>query len=136
LILDQVLHDVLTNAELNGTREFYGTPGDRQVALVSNPGYGMPWPDSYVPAVSGYTVHRVIEGNRDDHEPPMLGVRIDNFEPGQKESGIFYAPIEVTVLNAGGLRDGAIVTGGCSVLYTPVREKGGWTVELSGAWDP
>ena len=136
LILDQVLNDVLTNPRLADSREFYGTPSDQQIALVTSSHYGVAWPESYVPAVEGYSVHRVFEGTAAANQPPMLGVRIDKLNLEQKESGIFDAPIEITLLNAGGPRNGAIIAGGCSVRYAPKREEGGWVVEYSGALDP
>jgi hypothetical protein len=65
----------------------------------------------------------------------MLGVRIDKMNLEQKDSGLYNAPIEITILNGGGTRDG-IVQGGCSVYYMPKREGDHWIVKCSGALDP
>src|SRR5579884_4174821 len=62
-ILDALVQDVLVNDLLNDIRADYGTPGTKQVALVSNGDYGVPWPEDYRPrAPAGYKVRRVAEG--------------------------------------------------------------------------
>lgn len=53
----------------------------------------------------------------------------------QKDVGLFKAPIEITILNGGGTKDG-IIMGGCSVYYVPNREGDHWTVKYSGSLDP
>jgi hypothetical protein len=140
-ILDAVLQDVLTNTGLQDTREFYGTAGDKKVALVSNRDYGEPWPAKYRPDLPGWTVSRVEEGDaRDRNKPHLLGIRIDKFSEDDKEQGgPFDAPIAVTVMNVGGDRNGdviAAVIGGCSVYYTPKQVDDKWIVEFGGAMDP
>jgi hypothetical protein len=137
LILDAVLHDILSNPNLKNTREFYGTPGEKQVALVTNRGYGVPWPADYRPVIAGWTVSRVEEGDkRDADKPRLLGIRIDKYSQDHKERvDLFNAPIAVTVLNAGGHKNGAVI-GGCSVNYSPKQVSGKWVVEFEGLLDP
>src|SRR5262245_15359921 len=73
-ILDAILRDVLESDFLRGIRDTYGTPGDRQVALVSNPRRGIPWPEGYVPVLpQGCRACRVtgVRGGRED-QPRQL----------------------------------------------------------------
>lgn len=137
LILDAVLLDILNNPELKDTREFYGTAGDRRTALVTNRDYGIPWPAGYQLILNGWTVIRVEEGaKRTPDRQRLLGVRIAKFaEQDEKRDGLFDAPIEVTILNAGGAKNGAVI-GGCSVHYHPKRVGSKWVVELVGSSDP
>ena len=130
LILDAILDDVLNNPDFKDIRDSYRTPGDRQIALVSNPEYGVPWPEGYRPTIAEYTVVRVSEGELSGEDKPgLLGVRIDKFDLQHKRSGLFNTPIVITILNAGGSRDGAEF-GGCSIFYNPKREGNKWTVEF------
>jgi hypothetical protein len=134
---DAVLQDVLTSAFLKEVRETFGTPGDPQMALVSNPDNGIPWPEGYQPAMpDGYHVHRVAEGRVGGEDGPrLLGIRIDKLDLDQKESGLFREPVVVTLLNAGGTKD-EVVIGGCSVYYSPRREGDRWVVECTRLCDP
>jgi hypothetical protein len=136
-ILDAIIRDVLESDFLKDVRVDYGTPRDKQVALVSNAKYGVPWPEDYRPVLpEGYRVCRAAEGaNGGQAEPRRLGVRIDRFDLGQKEAGLFREPIEITVMNAGGTENGARI-GGCSVYYIPVRKEGSWVVESTRLQDP
>ena len=137
LVLDAIVRDVLESDFLKDVRASYGTPGDRRVALVSNASYGIPWPQDYRPvAPEGYEVRRVAEGAAGaEDQPRMLGIRIDKFDVGQREAGLFRESIEITVMNAGGWKNGDIV-GGCSVYYVPAREGNGWAVEATRLQDP
>lgn len=129
-ILDALVQDVLVSHFLNDIRAGYGTPGDKQIALVSNSHSGVPWPEDYQPLVpAGYEVRRVTEGTgiRED-QPHMLGIRIDKLDLDQKATELYREPIQITLLNAGGTKNGN-VAGGCSVYYVPVRKEGGWEVE-------
>ena len=136
-ILDAVPRDVLENPDLKSTREDYGTSGDRRVALVSNRGVGLPWPADYRPALSGWAVSRVDEGvDRDADQPRLLGVRIDcYYEKDQERAEMFRWPIVVTVLNAGGGRNGAVI-GGCIVGFSPKRVGDSWAADCMEIFDP
>jgi hypothetical protein len=136
-ILDAILRDVLESDFLKDVRADYGTPGDKQLVLVSNAGYGVPWPDDYRPLLpQGYQVRRPVKGagNRED-QPRVLGIRIDKFDLDQKEPGLHRESIEITLMNAGGTKNGAII-GGCSVYYIPTRKGAGWVVESTRLQDP
>jgi hypothetical protein len=138
LILDAILKDVVSNPTLKHEREFYGIRGDKQIALVTNSHYGIPWPKTYQPRLDGFTVRRVrgdAEDEKSDEKPRMLGVRIDKMNLKQKDAGLFNAPIEITILNGGGTKDG-IIMGGCSLYYIPKGEGDHWTVEYSGSLEP
>lgn len=131
-ILQAVLKDVLTNPDLKGTHEFYGTAADGTVVLSDGGEVG--WPAGFRPETPGY---RLVPAARDPfvRQRRVLGVRLDRFDLAKKPGGLFDTPIEVCVLNVGGSADGGVI-GGCSVYYVPKRVGKGWTVELQGIHDP
>lgn len=135
-ILDAVLRNVLTDPSLEDVRGFYGTPGDSEFALVSNP-ERPGWPDSYVPAVDCYESQRIIEGAKvEPRSPPRLGIRLDKFNLREKSS-VFVHPIEIVVFNAGGTGDDhSIINGGCGIHYDVARDGVSWTVTQAGCSDP
>jgi hypothetical protein len=131
-ILQLVVKDVLTNPDLKGTREFYGTAKDKTVALVDNERLG--WPKEFKPDTHGYRLVKVredpfVNGRR------VLGVRVDKFDLNDKETAPFRTPIEVCLFNAGGSANGGVI-GGCTVYYVPKRVDKRWTVEYAGCFDP
>jgi hypothetical protein len=146
-ILDAILLDVLTNPSIADTRKFYGTPGSKQVALVSDTAYGVPWPENYHPSVDQFTFCRVSERECSKLElllktfdapdimwdlvntPRLLGVRIDKYDLAHKQVGLFEMPVQVTIMNAGGSKNGA-VAGGCTLYYTPERQGDNWVCEV------
>src|SRR5262245_57231547 len=134
-ILDAVLRDLLNNPGLKDARDFFGTPGDREIALVSNTEHGLCWPAHYCPSVPGWKARPVIEGRRPQEERRLLGVRLDKFDLGGQDESPFDAPVKVTILNAGGYGNGAVI-GGCCVSYAPKRQGAGWTVVCRGVFDP
>jgi hypothetical protein len=125
-ILPVLVADVLTNQRLKASREFYGTSGDKRFALVGSEALTLP--KSFHAAVPGYQqVGAKREGNR------LLGIRVDKFQELQKDNA---GPILlVTLFNAGGSANGAVV-GGCTVRYGARSKEKGWTVELAEPLDP
>ncbi|MBI1914254.1 MAG: hypothetical protein HYS12_05890 [Planctomycetes bacterium] len=116
-ILPALLADVLTNPRLKTTRDFYGTPGDKRFALVNSDAWT--WPKDFRPSVPGHRQAPVRRaGNR------LLGIRIDQYQ------GEENYPIKLTLLNAGGDANGAVV-GGCTLRYTTREGAKGTVVELS-----
>jgi hypothetical protein len=137
-ILREVIRDVLANPQLEPTRQFYGTTGDRRLALVSNPSYGIPWPVDFDPQVPGCTVVRTTEA-AEENQPKsrLLGIRLDWFDLGKKANPLFDGPVHITILNAGGSgATGVVVVGGCSVCYQPVKDGTNWTAKFLSALDP
>ena len=61
-VLDGIIYDVLYNPTFQEMRQEYGTVGDREIAFVTCPGYGIPWPGDYVPDVGGYLFKHMTEG--------------------------------------------------------------------------
>ena len=118
-ILPLVVADVLKNPRLKTMREFYGTPGDKRFALVNSNAWT--WPEKLAPA--GY-----------DRTPPnqvgprLLGIAIDKIS----WQGDEYAKsaIAISLLNAGGSANGAVIGSGM-IRYTAQRLEKGWTVELA-----
>lgn len=135
-ILNAVARDILMNPAHQSSRDFYGTPGNRELALVSYNNYGVPWPRTYRPNISGYRFSRIADGEPSGYRRPrLLGLRIDKFNLDQKTGQMFDFPIEVTILNAGGNPDGVSHVGGCSVYYMPRATNGTWTAEYRGSVD-
>ena len=115
--LPALLADVLNNPRLKSTRDFYGTPGDKQFALVNSEVWT--WPKTFRPSVPGYRLAPVRRaGNR------LLGIRIDQYQGGENDT------IKVTFVNAGGDANGAVI-GGCTLRYTARPGDKGTVVELS-----
>lgn len=139
-IFDAIIVHVLNDSTLSHTREFYGTKGDRNFALVSNGMYGIPWPDWYTPSVENFDSTRFDEGSSVDHSRPrLLGIRLDKFDlqDNRKDeiSHLFEGQIHITLLNAGGNGGDVTHIGGCSVYYNAKRDGDKWRVEFVGALD-
>jgi hypothetical protein len=131
-ILQAVITDVLTNPDLKGAREFYGTRKDRTLALVDTDKLG--WPEGFKPKTAGY---RLVEVRHDPfvNQNRILGIRLDRFDLGQKKAELFNTPIQVCLFNAGGSANGGVI-GGCLVYYAPNRAGKRWTVECTGWVNP
>ncbi len=132
-LLQAIVEDVLTNPELKDTRAFYGTPEDKQFALVD--GATVAWPEWFEPSAPGYKIHRDGSRRLCFFERRLLGISLHKFSLKEKKAGPENAPIEVVVSNAGGSANGAVI-GGCTVSYAPRREGNRWVVEFHGAIDP
>ncbi len=131
-ILQALVTDVLTNPQLKDTREFYGTAKDRTVGIVDNEKLG--WPRHFKPETPG---HKLVEVRRDPFEDGrrILGITIHKFDLKQKKADILDTPIEISLFNAGGSANGAVI-GGCIVYYVPKLVGKRWTVEYQGSLDP
>jgi hypothetical protein len=135
-ICTALLNDLLSNSELADSRDFYGTPGDTQFALMSYSESGCRWPLWFEPSVPGYKCHRFDENSViNQSDPRLLGFRLDTFSPLEKSEGLFNGQIIVTVTNAGGSGNGGVI-GGCNVFYAAEQHKGRWLIEFRGALDP
>ncbi len=137
MILEAVVRDVLTNPQLRRARDFYGTEGRREAALVTVPGYDVPWPSGFESDLAGWTLFE-MDGyaERDPSAQRLLGIRIDAYmDEGDNPTLLFSAPISVTIMNVGGSANGSVI-GGCFVNYRPRLEGGVWTVTLEGVFDP
>ncbi len=150
LILEQVLNDLLTNPDLKSAREFYGTPGDKTVALVKES--TVAWPKNWHPRVPGYEVQYRSEatpvtdlvywympmgpwivGYFHSVQPRLLGVHLDklNLSPDRD----YDDQISVCLFNIGGYANGD-AGGGCIVYYTITRRDGTWVAEYESSFDP
>jgi hypothetical protein len=120
-LLPVVVADVLSNPRLKSTREFYGTPGDTRFALLN--GDAWTWPaDAKIDIANHQRTAPQREGKR------LLGIRIDQYDSGK-------GTLQVTIRNAGGSDNGAVV-GGCTIRYTARSTEKGWTVELAESTEP
>jgi hypothetical protein len=117
-LLPELVADILKNPRLKTTREFYGSPDDARFALVSSA--ALTWPKEFRADVPGY---RLVSA--DGTGKRLLGIRVDKMEyPDPDAKGV----ITVTLVNAGGNANGAVV-GGCTLRYAATLGKG-WVVEL------
>jgi len=120
-VLPLIVADVLKNPRLKSTREFYGSPGDKRFALVNSDAWT--WPKELQLDVAG---HQLTPAKREGQR--LLGIRFDgNQEPGKANAKPIFT---ITLLNAGGSANGAVV-GGCTIRYTARQLEKGWAVELA-----
>lgn len=125
-ILPALIADVLNNPRLKATRAFYGTPDDKRFALVNSDAWT--WPVTCRPDVPGYQmVPAERKGNR------LLGIRIDHYPDARKEND--NPSITVTLVNAGGSANGAVIGGG-TIRYTTKSAAKGSVVELAEPVQP
>jgi hypothetical protein len=116
-ILPALAADVLNNPRLKTTREFYGSPGDKRFALIPNP--AVAWPKNML--VPGFQLTKAEPAGK-----RLLGLRVDEVRDAE---GKKPARIAVTLLNAGGSANGAVVGGG-TIRYTARPTETGYAVEL------
>lgn len=142
--MDAVLSDLLTRRTCKSSREFYGTPGDREIILV-NTNYSVPWPQSYGP--KGLRGWRIIPGSHYEAPKPSkfdkcdrkLGVRIDLLciNPAILDSergNPFFGPISLCVFNVGGHKNGAVI-GGCEYYWSAEFRGNAWVLKFRGGFD-
>jgi hypothetical protein len=120
-VLPVVVADALKNPRLKATREFYGSPGDKRFALVNSDAWT--WPKELK---FDTPEHQLTPAMREGQR--LLGIRVDRFQEPVKDGA--PATLTVTLVNAGGNSNGAVV-GGCTLRYTARHTEKGWTVELS-----
>jgi hypothetical protein len=111
--LPLIVADILKNPRLKSTREFYGSAGDNRFALINSPAWT--WPKELKLDTPGYKVMAPGKtGNR------LLGIRVERAND----------EITVSLVNAGGTGNGAVVGSGM-IRYTTHETEKGWTVRLA-----
>jgi hypothetical protein len=123
------VQDVLTNPELQESRDFYGTSGDSQAILRV-------WtPDKLVaPSVPGWNLKLVDDYPPNDPElHRVLGVRLDKIEDDPNDP--FAKSIELVLDCAMGSKNGGVI-GGARIFYKAQRQNDNWTVQCLGVADP
>src|SRR5207249_891977 len=110
------------------TREFYGTAKDKTFTLKASDKLG--WPKGFTPETHGY---KLAEVHLDPfvNQRRVLGINLGKFDLKQKKSEVFDTPIQISIFNAGGSANGAVI-GGCIVHYVPKRVGKRWIVEFKG----
>src|SRR5262249_14476897 len=80
-ILQALVTDALTNPDLKGTRDSYGTAKDKTFALVD--GQSLAWPKQFKPDTPGF---KLVEPNLDPFidQRRILAIRLDKFDLKQK----------------------------------------------------
>lgn len=120
-VLPVIVADILKNPRLQSTRDFYGTPGDKRFALVNSDAWT--WPKELkVDTPDRQLTPAKREGNR------VLGIRSDGYQEPSKTNA--KPSFTITLLNAGGNANGAVI-GGCTIRYAARQLEKGWAVELA-----
>lgn len=132
-LLQQCLQHLLTDADFKDERDFYGTPGNTEVVLLSNS--QTEWPAGFQPQVKGYDLRfdqpKSVEydGNR------ILGIRLEKLDVTAPASGLFEGNIKLVLSNVGGTKNG-IHTGGCITNFTVIREGNSYSAKCTLSFDP
>ena len=78
--------------------------------------------------MGGYLFKHMTEGAFDRSGRRLLGIRIDKFSFAPGGDNPFDFPITVTLMNAGGWRNGDSALNGCSVHFSSERQGSKWLV--------
>jgi hypothetical protein len=139
VILNAVLHDILTNPELETTRNCRGIPGGKVIALST--ASSEPWPTAYVPDVDGFEFW-FIDPNRDREPsmPPQLCICLNHFafpppDKAPKDDMYGGCAIHVGIFNVGGITS-KTVKNGCGVFYSVEKLENKWLVTFEGQLAP
>lgn len=116
-----VVADIVKNPRLKATCDFSGTPGDKRFALIDSAAWA--WPKEFKADVSDFERAPAKRAGR-----RLLGIRVDQFQQADKEGD--NSVLTVTLVNAGGSDNGAVI-GGCTIHYTAQSTANGWVVELT-----
>ncbi len=125
-LVQALLSDILTNPELKGLRDFYGTPDSKKLVLDRRG--VVAWQNGIKPDTNGF---ELVESKPEPfaNRPRVLGVRLGQFEiePTDLKDGSGIA--EIAFFNAGGGGNG-VVTGETFLQYSLLRVKNHWIVRL------
>jgi hypothetical protein len=116
-VLPKLVADVLKDPHLKTTREFYGSPDDTRFALVNSDAWT--WSKEAPLAVAGF---QLTPAKREAQR--LLGIRVDKVQFAEDDKN--KSTITLTLLNAGGSTNGAVI-GGCTIRYR-LGEKA-WVLE-------
>lgn len=133
--LRQCVRHALTDPELQSTRDFYGTSGNQDIALVDGP--EVTWPRGLRPSAAGFRFRlnsaKTSAGEESDR---MLGIRLLKLDVRAPSAGFFMdGNVALVLTNVGGARNGDAV-GGCVVCYIIQREGSTVIARCSGWFDP
>lgn len=116
--LPLIVADILKNPRLKSTREFYGSANDNRFALVNSAAWT--WPKNQKLDTPGFQLTPTNKvGQR------MLGIRVERVND----------EITVSLVNAGGSENGAVVGSG-TIRYTTRETDKGWLVKLAEGLTP
>jgi hypothetical protein len=119
--VQQCVDHAVTSPFLAHVRDFYGTPGDTEVVLVSNG--PIMWPKGLRHEVGGLRLRfaSATEMCGPDQDR-KLGIRLDKLNVVGPVTRFMDGNIELVLTNVGGDRNGA-VQGGCSVIYIVEKDE-------------
>lgn len=132
-ILQQSLEIMLTDNDLQHVRDFYGTPGDREIVLIHDT--DAPWPENFHPKVKGFSIRYAKEITGAGESNRVLGIRIDKKDFTKPISGVFDGNLKFGMSNVGGTMNGA-VNGGCLVFFCIQRKDETSVPVLHWIFDP
>ncbi len=132
--LRQSIAHVLTSSDLADSRDFYGTHGDSEVILVNDG--PIKWPDDLKPEVAGFRLRFASQFEPDGQcKDRILGIRLEKRDLLAPSDGFMDGNISLSLINAGGTRNGAVI-GGCSVYYVVQIREGTIVARAGWALDP
>jgi len=115
-ILRVVVTDILTNPKLKSSRDFYGTPGDKGIAMIDGE---FAWTKKVPP--TGFQLRRPYDGF--GSQSRLLGLTLEGFDLKKDPA---EAHVQVDFYNAGGTANGP-GNGYCRISYSDgKRMEVGW----------
>ena len=129
------LRHVLTDSDLAVSREFYGTPGGKDVGLVNDG--SIPWPDGLDLRANGYQLRFAGQrrANKNQESDRVLGIFLSGLDVRGPANGFLDGNITLFLSNVGGTRNGGVI-GGCQVYYAVDRIDGVINTTYVWAFDP
>jgi hypothetical protein len=132
--VQQSIAYALASPNLADTRDFYGTQGDSEVILVNDGPIN--WPDNLKPEVAGFRLRFASQFAPDGQcKDRRLGIRLDKLDLLAPSDGFMDGNITLSLINAGGTRNGTVI-GGCRVYYVVQIREGTIMARASWAFDP
>lgn len=138
-LLEVVIRDLMTDPKHRQAIDSYGVPEAREYALAIDS--KVPWPESFVPSVPGYTAHlvRTKDLSLDVRKPALTCIELRKFEfdpnRDKTDDNPLSGPIELGIFTVRGSKGGGAI-GGCTVWYDYRRVAGKWEVVFAGELDP
>jgi hypothetical protein len=130
-IVRRIVEAVLKEKEIQGTREFYGTPGEKKFELDNDS--NILWPKAFRPKVEGFD-EESLTGKCRGFRTRLMGIRIDEFDLKAFKAGK-KVRICIVIHNVGGSINGAVI-GGAFVTFSATPIGKGWKVQWLELFDP
>ncbi len=133
-IVQQCVRHAITDPALQSTRDFYGTPGNKDVVLLND--LPTKWPDGFRTEIDGFRLRFGSPNQTNGDSDRMLGIGLGKLDVRAPPFfGSFEGNVILVLQNVGGVRNGAVI-GGCSVFYKICRDGDKVVAEFWGWFDP